>query len=130
MNPKEFSWTEDQQVTVTNPTDKDFTWQVHGKSYQLGAGKTAKMPGFIAWLYVYNQSIMAAQKDGEFTRWNEEGFRNKYYEKFFVGADELIQVVESEPEPEVHTFGDDLEPGTGANYDPEPKAKRGRPART
>ena len=123
-----FSWTEDQQVTVTNPTSEDFTWKVHGKDYLLGAGKTAKMPGFIAWLYVYGQSVKMVQADGKFGRWNEEGFRQEYFDKFVAGVDDLVQIVQEEPEPEVHTFDDPL-PGQGTTYEPE-APKRGRPART
>lgn len=129
MRPDEFSWKEDQQVTVTNPTADDFTWKVHGKEYRLDSGKTAKMPGFIAWLYVYNQAVKAAEADGVWTRWNEEGFRQTYYERFVAGVDELVQVVENEPEPEVTVFGEDDNPGPGTGTTYEPQApKRGRPA--
>lgn len=128
MNPKEFSWTEDQQVTVTNPTSAPFTWQVHGKSYRLEAGKTAKMPGFIAWIYVYNQALAAAQADSEFSQWNDEGFRQKYFDRFVAGVDDLVQIVEEEAAPEVTVFaGSDVTPapGSGVNYEPE-APKRGR----
>lgn len=132
MNPKDFGWTEDQQVTVTNPTSEDFNFKVHGKDYMLAAGKTAKMPGFIAWLYVYGQASKVVQTEGKFARWNEEGFRKKYYDKFVVGVDELIQIVEDESDTGTHTFDEDEDdeipaPGTGMNY--TPKAKRGRPSR-
>lgn len=119
MNPTKFNWTEDQQVTVTNPTSEDFRWKVHGKDYLLGAGKTAKMPGFIAWLYVYNQAVKAVQADGKFNRWNDEGFQEEYYDRFVVGVDELVQIVEAEPEPEVTVFGDNTE--TTANEPVAPK---------
>lgn len=126
MNPDRFSWTEDQQVTVTNPTGEDFRWKVHGKEYMLGAGKSAKMPGFIAWLYVYNQALKAAQEDGMFNRWNDEGFQEMYYERFVAGVDEIMQIVESEPEPEVTVFGDatDTPPVTESEA-----PRRGRPAK-
>lgn len=101
---------------------------VHGKSYMLPAGKTAKMPGFIAWLYVYGQAVLAAQADDKFSRWNEEGFRDEYYKRFYVGVDELVQIVQAEAEPEVTVFAQP-EPGSGANYIPE-APKRGRPAKT
>jgi hypothetical protein len=121
MNPKDFAWTEEQQITVTNPTAETFTWKVHGKEYQLAAGKTAQMPGFIAWLYVYGQSVKAAQADGKFGSWNDEGFKQTYYDRFFVGADELIKVVEEEPElVQVIDVGeadpDEPAPLTGTNY--------------
>lgn len=109
MDPKDFTWTEDQQVTVSNPTAEDFRWKVHGKEYLLGAGKTAKMPGFIAWLYVYNQAVKAVQEDGKFNRWNDEDFRPQYYERFVVGIDELVHEVAVEQEPEVTVFGDDTD---------------------
>lgn len=124
MNPKDFSWAEDQQVTVTNPTSEDFKFKVHGKDYMLSAGKTAKMPGFIAWKYVYDQSVKAAQADGKFTSWNDEGFKQTYFEKFVAGVDELVQIVEEEPEPDVHTF-EEPEPDVSE----PPKAHRGRPAK-
>jgi hypothetical protein len=133
MDPKEFSWSEDQQVTVTNPTAKPYKFMVHGKAYEVGAGKTVKMPGYIAWVYVYGQSVKAMQDDGTFTSLNDEGFKQTYYEKFVAGVDSVIQQVQ-EVEPEVNTFEDvslDTQedepvpaPGTGVNYTP----KRGRPA--
>ena len=110
MNPKEFGWAEDQQVTVKNPTQKDFTFKVHNKEYTVPAGKTVKMPGYIAWVYVYHISAQEAQntnisvddnknKTSDFSRWNEEGFRQKYFTKFVSGTDSLIQTIE-EIEPE------------------------------
>lgn len=125
MNPKDFKWTEDQPVTVTNPTSEDFTWKVYGKDYMVQAGKTAKMAGFIAWLYVYNQAVKAAQADDKFAQWNDEGFRSEYYDRFVVGVDELVQVIEAEPQPEVTVFAE-AEQGNTTNYVPE-APKRGRP---
>lgn len=78
---------------------------VHGKAYEVGAGKTVKMPGYIAWIYVYGQSVKAMQADGTFTSLNDEGFKQTYFEKFVAGVDSVIQQVE-EVEPEVNTFAD------------------------
>lgn len=128
MNPADFSWKEDQQITVTNPTSEDFKFKVHNKDYILEAGKTAKMPGYIAWMYVYGQSTKMAQADREFNRWNEEGFRQQYYDKFVAGVDNLVQVVEA-VEPEIQTFEPSQPaPGTGVSYDPEaePEAKHAK----
>lgn len=127
MNPKDFPWTEDQQVTVTNPTADDFKFKVHGKEYMLATGKAAKMPGFIAWLYVYGQSVKMVQEDGEFSRWNEEGFRKDYYDKFIVGVDDLVQIVEDESESGIRTFDD--QDGNTPDTGYVPKVKRGRPPR-
>lgn len=122
MDPTEFSWTEDQRVTVTNPTAEDFKFKVHNKEYVLEAGRTASMPGYIAWLYVYNQAVKAAQSDNQFGSWNEEGFRQQYYDRFVAGVEALVQTVDVEPEPEIQTF-DELTEDT-----PE-ATKRGRPAK-
>lgn len=142
MNPDEFSWTEDQQITVINPTPESFTFQVHSKQYELGAGKTAKMPGYIAWVYVYNQAVRQAQADGKFNRWNEEDFRPTYYDKFVVGVDDIVQTVQVEPEPEVHVFDSeeqaveaDPPSNAGESYvskfeQADKKAKRGRPVKS
>lgn len=142
MDPKEFTWTEDQQITVTNPTAEDFKWMVHSKQYELKAGQSAKMPGYIAWLYVYNQSVKMAQAEGSFNRWNEEGFRTTLYERFVAGVDDLVQAVVT-PEPELVEVLDEPEeeveesedeegqepeqdetanpaPGTGKNFKREP----------
>lgn len=139
MNPADFSWTEEQSVTVTNPTSDVYKFMVHGKAYEVGAGKTVKMPGYIAWIYVYGQSVKAMQADGVFTRLNDEGFKQTYFEKFVAGVDSVIQQVQ-EVEPEVNTFDEvgstsedfsapDPAPGTGTNYTPDPVTpKRGRPA--
>lgn len=98
MNPQEFNWTEDQQVTVKNPTKETFKFKVHNKDYELGAGKEAKMPGYIAWVYVYGVASKLAQEADEFHRWNEEGFRQTYFAKAFVSADKLVSEV-SEVDP-------------------------------
>lgn len=134
MNPDDFSWTEEQSVTVTNPTSQPFKFMVHSKEYEVGAGQTAKMPGYIAWMYVYGLASQLSQADGNWSRWNEEGFRQEYYGKVVVGADAVVQTIEVEPAPLVQTFDDEEEaedaapvPGTGQSY--EPKATRGRPAK-
>jgi hypothetical protein len=127
MNPKEFGWKEDQQVTVTNPTEEDFRFKVHGKDYMVEKGTTAKMPGYIAWLYVYNLATQMAQKAGDFVHWNEEGFRQQYYDRIVVGADQTVQVVQ--PEPTIEKFSVE-EPEKSP--DSEVKAmepRRGRPTR-
>jgi hypothetical protein len=105
MNPKEFGWDESQQVTVTNPTGKDYRFKVHNKDYEVKAGQTVKMPGFIAWVYVYGLSTQIAQDENKFSHWNEEGFRQQYYTRLTQDVDNVIQVVETEPE----TFEEDGE---------------------
>jgi len=102
MKPNEFSWKEDQQVTVTNPTKKDFTFKVHSKDYVVGAGQTAKMPGYIAWVYVYKLATQMAQAKKDFIHWNEEGFRQKYYDKIVVEAEQAVQTFV--PEPQIETL--------------------------
>lgn len=120
MDPKEFSWTEDQQVTVKNPTKEDFNFKVHSKDYVVKAGKTVKMPGYIAWVYVYHIACQLAQntnvrvdenknKISEYIRWNEEGFRQSYFEKFVVGTEALVQEVIEEPEIEFDEVDDEGE---------------------
>ena len=126
MKPTEFSWTEDQQVTVTNPTADTYRFKVHNKDYELGAGQTAKMPGYIAWVYVYGLATQLAQADGKFSSWNEEGFRQQYYEKLVAGADPIVQQVVVEPQSQVEVL--DTEPpapGTGKSF--TPKAASGHP---
>jgi hypothetical protein len=126
MNPDEFNWTEDQQVTVTNPTDKDYQFKVHNKDYQVGARKTAKMPGYIAWVYVYGLATQLAQRDDKFNRWNEEGFRQQYYDKITAGVDNLIQTVEEVPEPTIEVLDDeDIEDDETTTKKPVETASRG-----
>lgn len=98
MNPKEFPWDESQQITVTNPTKSAFPFKVHNKDYVVEAGETVKMPGFMAWVYVYNQAVKAAQADGVFYKWNEEGFRKEYFDKFVAGIDDIVQAIETQPQ--------------------------------
>lgn len=108
MKPSEFDWQEDQQVTVTNPTENDYPFKVHNKDYELKAGETAKMPGYIAWVYVYGVASEMCQKANEFNRWNEEGFRNKYYDKIVVATDAVIEKIEVQPTIEtIHTTHQD-----------------------
>lgn len=121
MNPKDFSWTEEQSVTVTNPTEKDYTFMVHSKPYVVKAGQTARMPGYIAWVYTYGLATQMSQADKTWGRWNEEGFRNKYYDRIVVGADNVVEFVAPEPEVEVETFPEGKAPK---------EVKRGRPAKS
>lgn len=107
MNPQEFSWTEDQQVTVVNPTDQPYSFKVHSKEYVLGPQKIAKMPGYIAWVYVYGMSTQLAQADGKFASWNEEGFRQQYYQKLVKNVDAIVQDIQEEPEPAINTFDEE-----------------------
>lgn len=108
------------------------------------------MPGYIAWLYVYNQSVKKAQIDGVFNRWNEEDFRPTYYELFVAGVDEIIQAVKVEEPALVEVLEDEVEdepeeveqpedeegqeleedetdnpaPGTGTHYTPVTPGKK------
>lgn len=142
MNPKEFPWTEDQQVTVTNPTADTYNYKVHNKEYSIGPGETQKMPGFMAWVYVYGLSTQIAQAEDVFSRWNEEGFRKEFYDRLVVGADNLIQAVEVE-KPVIEPVEDEPEdsqvlPSGGETYTPEASnttepaikaMRRGRPSK-
>lgn len=107
MDPKEFGWEADQQVTVTNPTAEDFVFKVHAKEYKVGSGQTVKMPGYIAWVYAYHLASKLVQADGLFNRWNEEGFRKTYYAQLVIGAEDVVQAVQ--PEPNIEDF-DNSEP--------------------
>lgn len=122
MNPKEFSWEEDQTVTVTNPTGSDYPFKVHNKDYMVKGGQTVKMPGYIAWVYVYGLASLLAQADKQFSRWNEEGFRNQYYDQVVIGADDVVQEVVVQPQVEAVTFDE-------PNETVKPEARRGRPPR-
>lgn len=127
MNPKDFDWDDSQQVTVTNPTGELFKFKVHNKDYEVGAGATVKMPGFMAWVYVYGIASQICQADKLFSRWNEEGFRKQYYDRVFVGADEVMQQVVMENVIEDAT---DLGVGDLDSEDPAQKeVRRGRPAK-
>lgn len=100
MNPKDFDWGTDQQVTVQNPTSKTHSFQVHSKFYEVGPNETVRMPGFMAWVFVYTLALELAQKAGEYeNKWNDITVRQKYYNKVIVGADELIQKIEPVEEP-------------------------------
>lgn len=104
MNPKEFNWQADDQVTVVNPTDETFRFQVHSKLYEVAAGQKARMPGYIAWLYCYKMAQQLITADGQLQHWNDEGFRNKYYNRLVQGTENTIQAIQDEPEPEAETF--------------------------
>lgn len=121
MNPKEFDWSEDQQVTVVNPTKSDFKFQVHSKEYMVGAGRMAKMPGYIAWMYVYKLATKMAIDAGDFLHWNEEGFRKTYYDKLIAGTDEVVKMVAVEPQ--IETF--DTDENTATDVKPM-KARNGQ----
>lgn len=131
MDPKDFSWTEDQTITVVNPTDQNFPFKVHNKDYVVGAGQTAKMPGYIAWLYVYGLASKLCQDNREFNRWNEEGFRNTYYDKLVIGADDVVQQVILEPKVEDATdLGANELDTSETPTSMKSGAKRGRPAQS
>lgn len=97
MDPKDFDWSSDQQVTVTNPTAEDFAFKVYGKEYVVESGSTVKMPGYIAWIYTHKISVKEAQKDGGFINWNDKGSRQEYYRRFVIGSEELVQIAKPEP---------------------------------
>lgn len=97
MDPKDFNWSSDQQVTVTNPTAEDFAFKVYGKEYVVESGSTVKMPGYIAWIYTHKISVKEAQRDGGFINWNDKGSRQEYYQRFVIGSEELVQVAKPEP---------------------------------
>lgn len=118
MNPKEFPWKADQQVTIKNPTGEDFKFQVNSKWYVVRAGQNARMPGYIAWMYCYKLANRMAIDNKEFIHWNEEGFRKKYYDQLVIAVDDTVQTI-TPVEPEAETFdGEDLSDGT--NPDPSP----------
>ena len=127
----QFGWSEDQQVTVTNPTAEDHMFMVHGKQYIVPKGKTVKMAGYIAWIYVYEMGLKLCQQDDNFIHWNDEGYRQQYYDKVVIAKDDPVQEIK-EAEPAVNTF-DEVEdepenppPGQGVSYEP-PRNKGGRP---
>lgn len=122
MSPKEFDWEESQQVTVTNPTEKDYSFKVHSKDYKVEAGATYKLPGFIAWVYVYGLASQIAQDEKQWSHWNEEGFRKQYYDRIVVGSDAVIERIEKQPEIEKL----DGEPEDVIDQ-PTEGARRGRP---
>jgi hypothetical protein len=100
MNPKDFDWKEDQQVTVKNPTEEDFKFKVHSKDYVVEAGSSAKMPGYIAWMFVHKLATKMAMDNDDFIHWNEEGFRQKYYSQIVVQTDDLVQTFKPKPKPQ------------------------------
>lgn len=136
MNPKEFWWKEDQQVTVRNVTEKDFNFLVHSKSYSVAAGQMVKMPGYIAWVFVYKLASQLAQEANDALHWNEEGFRKKYFEKLVVGVDDVVQeIVVDEPAFDVIEDDEDgeeevIEPivSDSSEIKPMTSQKRGRPS--
>ena len=50
---------------------------------------------------------MSILADGLFNRWNEEGFRKTYYAQLVIGAEDVVQAVQ--PEPNIEDF-DNSEP--------------------
>lgn len=127
MDPKEFSWKEDQQVTVTNPTAETYRFKVHNKEYALDAGKTAKMPGYMAWVYVYGLATQICQADKQFARWNEEGFRQEYYEKLVSGVDAIMEPVAIEEKSPIETLDDDIDSEEGAENPTNPDSAAVKP---
>lgn len=105
MNPKEFGWSDDQQVTVTNPTNKNFTFKVHGKEYEMPANESAIMPGYIAWVYVYKLATQLCLAEGKFLHWNEEGFRKQYYDRIVKSKSPAIQSILPEAKIEAVATG-------------------------
>lgn len=93
------------------------------------------MPGYIAWLYVYGLATQLAQADGTWYRWNEEEFRQEYYQKLIAGVAPIVETIEVEPQPEVEVVDDDSDndlPEGGESYEPtlKPEPKVGHRGRT
>ena len=139
MNPKDFGWEEDQTVTVINPTKEKHEFQVHGKSYEVAAGGKAKMPGYIAWLYVYTLASKMCQAKGQFGRWNEEGFKQTYFEPLVDNVEGVVNIEVVEPKSEVEdlTVDDETtedeeatdESGDDSESEQPKKTRRGRKPR-
>jgi hypothetical protein len=119
MNPKDFSWSEDQRVVVTNPTDKDYNFKVHNKDYTVKAGGSVKMPGFIAWKYVYDMAAQSAQDDGDFVNWGVEGVRKQHFEKFVTSIEDTVQQVEDVKPVELETVSTPKETKTEKDNTPK-----------
>lgn len=100
MKPNDFWWGADQQVTVQNATGELHTFQVHAKTYQLQPGEVAKMPGYMAWVCVYELAAKLAAAAGSYeVKWIDPETRTRYYEKVVVGVDELVQFEAQEENP-------------------------------
>lgn len=127
MNPKEFGWEESQQVTVTNPTEKDYRFKVYNKDYEVKAGQTVKMPGFIAWVYVYGLACQMAQENNDFIHWNEEGFRARYYAKVAQSAADTLEVIETEQEADTETFEEEDDAAQASSTEPVKRRRARRP---
>jgi len=98
MSPKDFNWEESQQITVINPTKEDYHFKVYSQDYEVKAGAKAKMPGYMAWMFVYHLAEKICQKEHNFNRWNEEGYRQIYFNRLVVAVDDIMQEVSVEPE--------------------------------
>lgn len=121
MSPKDFDWTHDQTVVVSNPTEHDFRFSVHSKEYMIRAGKTAELPGYIAWSYVDGIARHVANEKGQGQDMIDPVKRLEHFDKYIVGINELVREVADEEEPEVTVFGDDRPtavdaPKTGETY--------------
>jgi hypothetical protein len=94
MDPKEFDWNETQQVTVTNPTKNDYRFKVFNKDYEVKAGRTARMPGYHAMLFVDGLAKLMAQEDKKFANMIDPELRKEYHDKIIVGADPVMQDID------------------------------------
>jgi hypothetical protein len=123
MDPKDFGWTHDQIVEVVNPTAEPFRFQVYSKTYEVPAGKTVEMIGFIAWKYVNDIARQVANEKGHGADMLDDEKRRTHFEKYIVGTHEVMrEVKEVEAEPEVTVLGTTTSieaPNTGQTYTPD-----------
>lgn len=94
-----------QLVTVTNPRDEDYTFQMvvetglnpmtgkmgqEQRTYQVPKGGSERFPGPIANLYLDQMSKLIAQDDDRFQFMIDPALRAQYYDDLTVNVEDLI----------------------------------------
>lgn len=99
----------DDQVTVKNPTNKDFLFSWNSKQYKVLAGKVARIPGYMAEHYVKELTNEMIQRQGEKAEKHlmDENYRKPYYDRIVVEVIKLTSLENGDAETgDVTTLGE------------------------
>lgn len=92
------------QVTVRNPTNKDFVFSWDKKNIGVRAGGTRTLPGYLAEQYVKDFTNLMMQQDGKRENILMDTARRPYYDKLVVSVDHL-DIADAEADGDAD-FGD------------------------
>ena len=102
---KEYDYNNFKIVTVSNPTTKDYAFQItmqvgvdpasgklltEARHYTVKAGSSERFPGVVARYYLDQMSKLLAQAEDKFKLFADFNTRKEYYDRLIVDVEDLI----------------------------------------